>query len=61
MQIDPNANVAAFTKLADKTGETQMKVGISVMKEVMATAESSTLQLLQSMEPHLGQNVDIRL
>lgn len=61
MQIDPNANVAAFTKLADKTGETQMQVGISVMKEVMATAESSTLQLLQSMQPHLGQNVDIRL
>jgi hypothetical protein len=61
MQIDPSANVAAFTKLADKTGETQMQVGISVMKEVMASAETAALQLLQSMQPHLGQNVDVRL
>lgn len=61
MQIDPNANVEAFTKLADKTGETQMKIGISVMKEVMANAETATLQLLQSMQPHLGQNLDVRL
>ena len=61
MRIDPSANVEAFTKLADKSGEVQMQVGISVMKQAMATAESATLQLLQSMTPHLGKNVDVRL
>ena len=61
MRIDPNANVEAFTKLADKTGEVQMQVGIDVMKQAMETAESATLQLLQSMQPHLGKNVDVRL
>ena len=61
MQIDPNMHIAALTKLADKTGEVQQKVGTSVLKDVMDLAESSTMQLLQSMTPHLGQNVDVRL
>ena len=61
MNIDPNANIAAFTRLADKTGEVKMQVGVSVMKQAMESAESATLQLLQSMQPHLGKNVDVRL
>jgi hypothetical protein len=61
MQIDPNANIAAFSKLADKTGEVQSQVGVSVLKDVMETAEAMTMQLLQSMQPHLGKNVDVRL
>ncbi|MCC7370594.1 MAG: YjfB family protein [Chloroflexi bacterium] len=61
MQIDPNVNIAALTRLADKTGEVQAQVGVSVLKEVMETAESQTLQMLQSMQPHLGQNVDVRV
>jgi hypothetical protein len=61
MQIDPNMNIAAMTKLADKTGEVQSKVGVSVLKDVMDIAESNTMQLLQSMTPHLGRNVDVRL
>ncbi len=61
MRIDPNANIEAFTKLADKSGEVQAQVGISVMKQALESAESATLQLLQSLQPHLGQNVDVRL
>jgi hypothetical protein len=61
MRIDPSANVEAFTKLADKTGQVQTQVGISVMKQALETAESATLQLLQSMQPNLGKNVDVRL
>jgi len=61
MRIDPGANIEAFTKLADKSGEVQMQVGIGVMKQAMESAESATLQLLQSMQPHLGKNVDVRL
>lgn len=61
MRIDPGASVEAFTKLADKSGEVQMQVGIDVMKQAMASAESATLELLQSMQPHLGKNVDVRL
>ncbi len=61
MHIDPNANIAAFTKLADKTGEVQGQIGVSVLKDVMETAEAMTMQLLQSMQPHLGKNVDVKL
>lgn len=61
MQIDPNANIAAFSKLADKTGEVQSQVGVSVLKDVMESAEAMTMQLLQGLQPHLGKNVDVRL
>ena len=61
MRVDPNANAEAFTNLADTTGEVQAQVGMGVMKQVLETAETATLQLLQSMQPHLGQNVDVRL
>jgi hypothetical protein len=61
MRVDPSANVDAFTKLADKTGEVQTQVGISVMKQALDSAETATLQLLESMQPHLGKNVDVRL
>jgi hypothetical protein len=61
MQIDPNANIAAFGKLADTTGETKMQVGMSVAKQVMESAEAATMQLLASMTPHLGQKVDVQV
>jgi hypothetical protein len=61
MRVDPGANVDAFTRLTDKTGEVQAQVGISVMKEALESAETATLQLLESMQPHLGRNVDVRL
>jgi hypothetical protein len=61
MRIDQNANIEAFTKLADKTGEVQSQLGIGILKETMQNAEAATMQLLQSMQPHLGQNVDVRL
>jgi hypothetical protein len=61
MRVDPGANIDAFTKLTDKTGEVQAQVGIGVMKQALETAETATLQLLQSMQPHLGKNVDVRL
>lgn len=61
MQIDPSSTVDAFTRLADKTGEVQLQVAMSVTKEVMESAEDMTLQLLQSLQPHLGRHVDIRL
>jgi hypothetical protein len=61
MQIDPNANIAALTRLADASGEVQAQVSVGVLKESLDNAESNTLELLQSMQPHLGQNVDVRL
>jgi GTP cyclohydrolase III len=61
MRIDPNANVEAFARLADKSGEVRMQVGIGVMKQALQSAEAATLQLLQSMQPHLGKKVDVRL
>jgi hypothetical protein len=61
MQIDPNANIAAFGKLADKTGETKMQFAVGVTKQVLESAEAATMQLLESMTPHLGQKVDVHL
>jgi GTP cyclohydrolase III len=61
MRIDPNSNIEAFTKLADKTGEVQMQVGIGVMKQAMESAEAATMQLLESIQPHLGKNIDVKL
>jgi hypothetical protein len=61
MRVDSNANIEALTKLADTGGEVQGQVAIGVLKQSMENAETATLQLLQSLEPHLGQRVDIRL
>ena len=61
MRIDQGSNIDAFSKLADKSGEVQGQVGVSVLKQTMDTAEAMTMQLLQSMQPHLGQNIDVRL
>jgi hypothetical protein len=61
MRIDQTANIDAFTKLADKTGEVQGQLAIGVLKQTMDAAEAQTMQLLQSMQPHLGQNVDMQL
>ena len=61
MQIDPNANIEAFTRLGDKTGQVQAQVSMGVLKESLDNAESNMMQLMQSMQPHIGQNVDIQL
>ena len=61
MRIDQSANVDAFSKLADKSGEVQGQVAVSVLKQTMDNAEAMTMQLLQSLQPHLGKNVDLQL
>lgn len=61
MRIDSSANIEAFSKLADKTGEVQGQLAVDILKETMESAETATLQLLQSLQPHLGQNVDVRI
>ena len=61
MRIDQNMNLDALSKLGEATGDVQQQVAIGVMKESMDSTEAATLQLLQSLQPHLGQNVDVRL
>jgi hypothetical protein len=61
MQIDPNANIAAFAKLADKTGEVQPELGVGVMKQALEAAESTALRLLQSIQPRVGRHADVLL
>ena len=61
MQIDPSGNVDAFTKLADKTDQVSAQVGVSLAKEVMDGTKDAVMELLSSMTPHLGQNVDLKL
>ncbi|MCC6174814.1 MAG: YjfB family protein [Chloroflexi bacterium] len=60
MTIDPSSTVDAFSRLRDTSGEVALKVAVSVTKQVMDSAEQMTLDLLESLEPHLGQNLDVR-
>lgn len=60
MRIDASSNVDAFAKLSDKTEQVAAEVEVAVVKQTMETAEQSTLQLINSMQPHLGQNVDVQ-
>ena len=61
MQIDPSANVDAFSKLTDKTDQVSAQVGVSLTKQVMDNTKDAVMELLGSMTPHLGQNVDLHL
>ena len=61
MRIDPTGNVDAISKLSDKSGQVAAEVQVSITKQVLETAEQSTLQLLSSMQPNLGQIVDARV
>jgi hypothetical protein len=61
VQIDSSSNVDAFTKLTDKTDQVAMQVGVSVTKTVMDGAKDMMMELMNSLQPHLGQNVDRQL
>jgi len=61
MRIDQSMNLDLLSKLGDATGDLQQQVAVGVLKESMDNAETSTLQLLQSLQPHLGKNVDIQI
>jgi len=61
MQIDPSANVDAFSKLTDKTDQVAAQVGISLSKQVMDSTKDAVMELLGSLQPHLGQHVDLKL
>lgn len=57
-------DVAAMSVVM-RQGQLMHQVGVSVMKKAMESAEISTEALLkvleQSVQPNLGQNIDIRL
>ncbi len=57
-------DVAAMSVVM-KQGQLMQQVGVSVMKKAMENAEISTEALLkvleQSVQPNLGQNIDIKL
>lgn len=57
-------DVAALS-VSMKQGQLMQQVGIAVMKKAMASAQTSTEDLLKALEhsvnPNLGQNVDIKL
>jgi hypothetical protein len=61
VQIDSSSNVDAFTKLSNKTDQVAVQVGVSVTKTVMDGAKDMMMELMNSLQPHLGQNVDRQL
>ena len=51
MRLGPIANVEAFTKLANETGEDQARAGVRAMTWPPSSAESATLQPRPSTRP----------
>jgi hypothetical protein len=62
MQIDaPNLTIMTDLYTGSSAAAAQGEVGVAVLRKVMDAAEDKTLSLLQSLQPHLGQNLDVRL
>ena len=61
MTTDPVGNVRAFEKLIPKNVEVQQAVQTHMLKEALAANEATLLQLLQSVRPAVGQNVNIKM
>ncbi|MFN8524405.1 MAG: putative motility protein [Chloroflexota bacterium] len=61
MQIEPSAAVDAFSRLADPRPAVMDALAISVMRETLDTQASAVQELLSTLQPHLGQRVDVRV
>jgi hypothetical protein len=60
MTTDPLANVQAIEKLIPKNAQVMQQVQIHAFKQAMEVSEAALLQLLQSVNPNIGQNVNIK-
>ena len=59
MSTDPVGNVAAFMTLT-QGAQVQSQMSTSVLKKAMDTQSSAALQLIQSLDPNVGKNLDVQ-
>lgn len=60
MTTDPVSNVRAFEKLIPKNAQVAQAVQAHMLKRSLEVNEATLLQLLQSVRPNLGQNVNVK-
>lgn len=61
MRVDSSSSLApALAGVQPGGSEVQQAVSVSVIKQSLALDAVTTQQLLQSIQPHLGQTVDVR-
>lgn len=60
MTTDPLGNVQAIEKLIPKNAQVMQQVQIHALKQSIEAGEAALLQLLQSVRPSIGQNVNIK-
>ncbi|MEZ4572258.1 MAG: putative motility protein [Thermomicrobiales bacterium] len=60
MTTDPVGNIQAIEKLIPKNAQVMQAVQTHTLKQSMAASEAALLQLLQSVRPGIGQNVNVK-
>ena len=57
---DPVGNIRALEKLIPKNAQVAQAVQTHTLKQALESSEAATLQLLQSVRPGVGQNVNVK-
>lgn len=60
MTSDPLGNVQAIEKLIPKNAQVMQAVQTHTLKQSMEASEAALLQLFQSVNPAIGQNVNVK-
>ncbi|MEZ4521734.1 MAG: YjfB family protein [Thermomicrobiales bacterium] len=60
MTTDPVGNIQAIEKLIPKNAQVMQAVQTHTLKQSMDASEAALLQLLQSVRPGIGQNVNVK-
>jgi hypothetical protein len=60
LTTDPVASVKAIEMLIRKNAQVMQAIQTNALKESLAANEATVLQLLQSVNPTLGRNVNIK-
>lgn len=60
MTTDPVGNIQAIEKLIPKNAQVQQAVQTHALKQSLEASEATLLQLLQSVRPGVGQNINIK-
>lgn len=60
MPTDPLGNVRAIEKLIPKNTQVLQAIQTHALKQSMESSEATLLQLIQSVRPSVGQNVNLK-
>ena len=60
MTTDPVGNIRALEKLIPKNAQVAQAIQTHALKQSMETSEATLLHLIQSINPAIGQNVNVK-